>query len=164
MPVGPVRTHGFMREISKRILSRLDGIIKIPASNFILSVKKIPMLSVFTTCTAMYGSGWRMTGTVITKVRLMTVVLGSMNPEAFTAFVAAAAGTTMRPAAGRRFAAATRPATATASSAFASPGPLPLALDPLDPWRKQVFRPGAAWREPRPPKAEPAAGKRPEDR
>jgi hypothetical protein len=24
-------------------------------------------------------------------------------------------------------------------SAFAWPGPLPLALDPLDPWRKQLF-------------------------
>jgi hypothetical protein len=42
------------------------------------------------------------------------------------------------------------------------PGPLPLALDPLDPWQILAAKLKVARREPRPPKAEPAAGKRPE--
>ena len=37
-------------------------------------------------------------------------------------------------AVGRRFASSTSPSTVTAASAFASPGLLPLALDPLHPW------------------------------
>jgi len=61
-------------------------------------------------------------------------VLGLMNQEAPAGWYAAAAGAAMRSAAGRRIASAAGPTTAAVLSAFASPGPLPLALDHLYPW------------------------------
>ena len=52
------------------------------------------------------------------------------NELADHAWSAAAAGTTMRGAAGRRIAATTRPTSASTAWAFAWPGPVSLALDP----------------------------------
>jgi len=44
------------------------------------------------------------------------------------------AGKAMRATAGLRFATSTRPAADSPVSAFVLPGPLPLALDHLNPW------------------------------
>jgi formylglycine-generating enzyme required for sulfatase activity len=96
--------------------------------------QKSLMLGGFTTFTAMSGSGWRTTTTKATKGPLMMAVLGSINPGAPTGCYAAAAGASLRATAGRRIAASTGPITAAVVWAFASPGPLPLALDPLYPW------------------------------
>jgi len=77
-----------------------------------------------------------------------------------TACCAAAAGAATLSSAGRPRASAAGPAAATAIWASASPGPLPLALEPLYPW--QSFFPKAEGRERIAAEAKPAAYERTE--
>ena len=75
-----------------------------------------------------------MIGMIPMTVLHQMVLPGLMSPGAPTGWSVAAAGTAMRANAGLRFATSTRPAADSPVSAFVLPGPLPLALDHLNPW------------------------------
>ncbi len=77
---------------------------RIPATRLTRSVKRSPMLLDSMTCTGMFGSGPRTTGMTTTMVHQMMAAPGLMTHGAPAGWSAAAAGTSLRSTAGRRFA------------------------------------------------------------
>ena len=76
MHVGQSPAPGIIQVIRKETLIVLVGMIKTQAMNFILWVKRNQTGSGYMICTEMSGSGLKMTGIAIIKVRLKTGKLG----------------------------------------------------------------------------------------
>jgi hypothetical protein len=94
------------------------GMMKTQMMICIRSVRRSLIHGVCMTCTAMSANGCRMCGMTAMMAHLLTVARGKVG-MAPTGSFAAVAGSTTPGTAGLRFATATTPATATATSAFA---------------------------------------------
>ncbi len=66
----------FIRVMISKILTGLDGIVKILVNNYILSERKSLTVLAFMICMGMSGSGVRMIGTIHIRVRQMMGVPG----------------------------------------------------------------------------------------